>query len=151
VQFRNRRTYLTERRLSQVQNRSKISTTAELIRRGASILQEACPRCGAVQIKFKGKIYCTNEDDLDSVLNPKEASPTSQTQGSSEIQNEEKPIVVSPQVSQSNDPLRRLLEEKLNTVSKQLESTTDIVEQGKLLDLVSKYVETLEKLKKSTS
>jgi len=125
-------------------------TTAELIRRGAAILQEPCPRCGAVQIRYKGRIYCTNEDDLNSILNSSGAVELPPTQIKTGLKNEEKPSTGS-QVSQSSDSLRRLLEEKLNTVSKQLDSTTDLTEQAKLLDLISKYIETLEKLKKSAS
>jgi len=125
-------------------------TTAELIRRGAAILQEPCPRCGAVQIRYKGRIYCTNEGDLNSILNSSGAVELPPTQIKTGLKNEEKPSTGS-QVSQSSDSLRRLLEEKLNTVSKQLDSTTDLTEQAKLLDLISKYIETLEKLKKSAS
>ena len=104
-----------------------MATSADLLRRGATLLQEACPKCGGVQIKFKGKVYCLNETDLNELLSPPTAeSPASQT---------------------SPSPLRKLLEEKLASASKQLESATDVSEQSKLLDLISKYIETLEKLK----
>jgi len=124
--------------------------TADLIRRGAAILQEPCPKCGAVQIRYKGRIYCTNEDDLNSILDSNASNETQQTQNKSVAKNEEKPVTI-PQISQSPDPLRKMLEEKLNNVSKQLETSTDLAEQAKLLDLISKYIETLEKLKKSAS
>ncbi len=124
-------------------------TTAQLIMRGAAILQEPCPRCGAVQIRYKGRIYCTSEDDLSSILNSTDGAETPQTQNRPGTKNEEKPSTTSPQISQSSDSLRRLLEEKLNTVSKQLDSASDLAEQAKLLDLISKYIETLDKLKKS--
>ena len=124
--------------------------TAELIRRGAAILQEPCPKCGAVQIRYKGRIYCTNEDDLNSILDSNASHETQQTQNKSAVKNEEKPLII-PQISQSSDSLRKMLEEKLNNVSKQLDSSSDLAEQAKLLDLISKYIETLEKLKKSAS
>ena len=126
-------------------------TTADLIRRGAAILQEACPACGAVQIRYKGKIYCTNEDDLNSILNSAGEVKPPQMQMKPGMKNEEKPLAASPQIFQSSDSLRKVLEEKLNTVSKQLDSTSDIAEQARLLDLISKYIETLDKLKKSAS
>jgi uncharacterized Zn finger protein (UPF0148 family) len=119
--------------------------TTELVRRGASILQEACPRCGAVQIRYKGKAYCTNEDDLEALLNsgtspeptgPKVEAPTS--------------LPAQPP-SQANEALRKMMETKLSEVSKQLDSTTDINEQARLLDLISKYVETLDKLRRSSA
>jgi uncharacterized Zn finger protein (UPF0148 family) len=114
---------------------------ADLVRRGASILQEACPRCGSVQIKYKGKVYCTSEDDLESLRNP---SSVKETIVYDKVE-EHKPV---PAASQAADSLRKMLEEKLNNLSKQLESTTSPDEQTRILDLMSKYLETLEKAKR---
>jgi len=123
-----------------------MALTAELIRHGATILQEPCPRCGAVQIKFHGKVYCTNEDDLESLLNPVSQSGAPPTvQGKLE---EKRP---EPATSETTNSVRKLLEEKLNILSKQLDSTTDIDEQAKILELMSKYLETLEKVKRTSS
>jgi len=119
-----------------------MTLTADLIRRGGSILQEACPRCGSVQIKYKGKVYCTNEDDLEALL--------SSDSGHGAIA----PKVESPEpktVSPATESLRKLMEGKLNELSQQLASTTDVAEQARLLDLISKYLETLEKVKHSTA
>jgi len=130
--------------LSQNQNRSKMAVTAELIRQGASILQEACPRCGGVQIKFRGKIYCTNEDNLEAILNPGSAV--------------EKPVPAKVEDqqpihsnSEATSSLRKIMEDKLNGLSKQLESSTNPDEQVRLLDLITKYVETLEKINRSAT
>ena len=112
-------------------------TSADLLRRGATLLGEACPRCGGVQIRYEGRVYCLNEDDIESALTAKQVKIDAK---------EVKPV---PTTDASNT-LRKMLEDKLAAVSKQLESTTDIEEQSKLLDLVSKYVETLQKLNKAT-
>ena len=48
--------------------KQRIVSSADLLRRGASLLGEACPRCGGVQVKFKGHVYCLNEDDLSELL-----------------------------------------------------------------------------------
>lgn len=126
--------------------------TAELVRRGATILQEPCPRCGGVQIKYRGKVYCTNEDDLESLLNPeieeKKEPPASAPPGPQRV--EESVKRAAETASPATESLKKLLEEKLNTLSKQLDSTTDIEEQARILDLISKYLETLEKIKRST-
>lgn len=126
--------------LSQNENKSKMAMTAELIRRGATILQEPCPRCGAVQIRFNGKVYCTNEDDIGALL-------------SSDGSKDSTPVKVEvPRTggqSKTVEPLRKLLEEKLSALSKQLDSTTDLEEQTRILDLISKYLETLEKAKRA--
>ncbi|MHB8567298.1 MAG: Sjogren's syndrome/scleroderma autoantigen 1 family protein [Nitrososphaerales archaeon] len=123
---------------SSTSGRQRIVSGADLIRRGAALLGEACPRCGGVQIKYQNMVYCLNEDDLSSVLDPQ----------SEAVQN----VPNKPQQSSSNTEsgdLRRILEEKLGNVSKQLQSSKDPDEQAKLLELISKYVDTLDKLKKS--
>ncbi|MDA4112378.1 MAG: hypothetical protein OK439_07545 [Thaumarchaeota archaeon] len=137
--------------MSQVQDKSRIVNAADLVRRGATLLQEACPRDGAVQIRYKGKVYCTKEDNLDSILNPTEPQEASPTSGVSDNSKKDNSVLATPQLSQSTDSLRKLLEEKLGNVSKQLDTTTDLEEQTRLLDLISKYIETLERLKKSAS
>ena len=117
--------------------RNRMITSADLLRRGATLLGEACPRCGGVQIRYEGRVYCLNEDDIESALTAKQVKIDAK---------EVKPV---PTTDASNT-LRKMLEDKLAAVSKQLESTTDIEEQSKLLDFVSKYVETLQKLNKAT-
>ncbi|MFI5422265.1 MAG: Sjogren's syndrome/scleroderma autoantigen 1 family protein [Nitrososphaerales archaeon] len=131
--------------MSQTQNNSQIISTADLVRKGATILQEPCPRCGSVQIRYKGKVYCTKEDDLNAI-----DLPSTESQASS-VPSVPRASGGTSQSSQNADSVRKLLEEKLNNVSKQLESTSDVEEQSKLLDLISKYVETLDKLKKASA
>src|SRR5579872_4362845 len=123
-----------------------MALTAELIRKGAAILQEPCPRCGSVQIRYNGKIYCTNEDDLQSLLNP-EARTESPPPGPAKV--EPTHDRSSQSFPDTTGPLRKLLQDKLDALSKQLESTTDAEEQAKILNLISKYLETLEKAKKA--
>jgi UPF0148 protein len=136
--------------MSQVQNtKSKMTLTAELIRRGATILQEPCPRCGAVQIRYGGKVYCTSEDDLESLLSegsgqsPREHPPAQAKVGGA---------VTGGQNSSDNmESLKKLLDDKLKNLSKQLDGTTDIDEQTRILNLISKYLETLEKVKTNSA
>jgi len=121
-----------------------MALTAELLERGATLLQEPCPRCGSVQIKYKSKTYCTNEDNLQELLNPeseKETTPTAKI---------EVPEKVRP-MSPATENLRKLMEEKLSELSKQLDATTDPAELARLLDLISKYLETLEKIKRASA
>ncbi len=53
--------------------------------------------------------------------------------------------------SPATDALRKLMEEKLSELSKQLDTTKDVNEQARLLDLISKYLETLEKVKRASA
>ena len=125
--------------LGQSNNKTRMATSADLLRRGATLLMEACPKCGGVQVKYQGKIYCLNEDNLDEVLSGRPGVQSA-------IKKEDKKQVTA---SEGSDSLRKLLEEKLASTSKQLESTTDVEEQSKLLDLITKYLETLQKLNKT--
>lgn len=120
--------------MAQAEKKSRMGMSADLLLRGATLLQEACPRCGGVQIRYKGKVYCLAEDNVEDITK----APTAPAQ-------KEAPA----KASESSSTLRKMLEEKLANVTKQLDSTTDIQEQTKLLDLISKYIETLQKLEKS--
>jgi len=129
--------------------------SADLLRRGAALLSEACPRCGGVQIRFQGKVYCINEDDLSEILStgpsgaPPRAAAASPELSRATAQPSSTAATISPQaVSPEQIQLRRLLEEKLQAASKQLEVSQDLGEQEKLLGLISKYIDTLEKLKR---
>ena len=54
--------------------REKMQVTVELMRRGAVMMKEPCPDDNGVQLRYKGKIYCTNHDDLEAALLAKEIS-----------------------------------------------------------------------------
>ena len=82
-----------------------------------------------------------NESDLDEVLSGKSVVQPLTKEGN-------KPQVAT---SENSNSLRKLLEGKLATASKQLEATSDVQEQSNLLDLISKYLETLQKLNKTVS
>ncbi len=128
--------------------KQRMALTAEMMRLGATLLREACPKCGGVQIRFQGKIFCTSEDNLEAPLSPVESL---ETQSTARAEKETKTIEPSKAAqSPESASVRALLEQKLAAVSKQLETSTDVEEQSKLLDLISKYVETIEKLKKSS-
>jgi uncharacterized Zn finger protein (UPF0148 family) len=144
--------------------RQKVSLTADLLRRGATLLNESCRKCGGVQIRFQGRVYCINEDEIPGgPLSTSHSNPVRVTQSTPVVQpvvesrqDRREPSVSTVRASDSQsvserDSLRKLLEEKLTRVSKQLEDSQDFDQQQKLLDLISKYLETLEKLKKNSS
>src|SRR5487761_178963 len=127
--------------------KQRMALTTEMMIKGATLLREACPKCGGVQVKFQGHTYCTVEDDLENALSPEGASPA----GEPEVKREASQETPKQRAEHSpaRDGLRAMLEQKLAAASKELEATKDVAEQTKLLDLISKYVETLEKLKSS--
>lgn len=146
----------------------KVALTAELMRRGATLLNDACPRCGGIQIRFKERVYCVNEDDISSVLSGSAQNSNGVPSSSSPSQASPHPRQVIQPVAESreeyfprsgysepdatkatleNEDLEALLEEKLDGMSKQLQSSNDLEQQERLLDLISKYLDVLQKLK----
>jgi UPF0148 protein len=101
----------------------KTQLTVELMRRGAVMLKEPCPTCNGVQLRYKGKVYCSNHDDLSVALQAKEMS--------------------FPDVA---DDLRNLLLTKLRELMSLLEGEKDLAKLDRLVSLMTGYVELMRKL-----
>ncbi len=115
------------------------------MRKGATLMSDACPRCGGVQIKYQGKSYCLNEDDVSSLLSPGTRETT--------VSVSEQPIAGVARGESKSDlvSVEAILEERIRDVSKQLEGLKDPQRESELLDLMLKYLETLEKIRKGVS
>jgi UPF0148 protein len=107
-------------------SREKMQLTVELMRRGAVMLKEPCPIDNGVQVRYKGKIYCTSHDDLESALSSKE--------------------VTYADVSSS---LKDLILVKLKENAALLENEKDIKKQDELVALIAKSVDLLNVLEAS--
>jgi len=106
--------------------REKMQVTVELMRRGAVMLKEPCPTCNGVQLKYKGKTYCTAHEDLGAVLSAKELSYSD--------------VAVS---------LKEMLLGKLKECMILLENERDPVKQDQLVSFMTKAVDLLNKLESS--
>jgi len=102
---------------------AKTKTTVELMRKGAVMIKEPCSVCNGVQLRYKGRVYCTNHDDLSVALQAKE--------------------ILFPDVSED---LKNLLLVKLKESMSLLENERDSEKLDRLVSLMSKYVELLRKL-----
>jgi UPF0148 protein len=102
---------------------AKTKTTVELMRKGAVMMKEPCPVCNGVQLRYKGRVYCTNHDDLSVALQARE--------------------ILFPDVSED---LRNLLLVKLKESMSLLESERESEKLDRLVSLMTKYVELLRKL-----
>jgi len=47
--------------------RDKMKLAADLVSRGATMLAEPCPQDGGIQVRYRGKVYCTSHDDLSTI------------------------------------------------------------------------------------
>jgi UPF0148 protein len=102
---------------------AKTKTTVELMRRGAVMIKEPCSVCNGVQLRYKGRVYCSNHDDLSVALQAKE--------------------ILFPDVSED---MKNLLLVKLKESMSLLESERDSEKLDRLVSLMTKYVELLRKL-----
>lgn len=97
--------------------------TVELMRRGAVMLKEPCPTCNGVQVKYKGKTYCTAHEDLSGVLSARE--------------------VTYADVAAN---LKEMLLAKLKESVVLLETEKDPAKQDQLISFMTKSVDLLNKL-----
>jgi UPF0148 protein len=102
---------------------AKTKVTVELMRRGAVMIKEPCSVCNGVQLRYKGRIYCTNHDDLTVALQAKE--------------------ILFPDVAED---LKNLLLVKLKESMSLLEKERDSEKLEPLISLMTKYVELLRRL-----
>src|SRR5580658_8405953 len=107
-------------------SREKMQLTVELMRRGAVMLKEPCPIDNGVQVRYKGKIYCTAHDDLEAALSSKE--------------------VTYGDVASS---LKDLVLVKLKENAALLENEKDLKKQDEIVSLLAKCVDLLNKLETS--
>jgi UPF0148 protein len=105
---------------------TKTKTTVELMRKGAVMMKEPCQVCNGVQLRYKGRVYCTNHEDLSAALQAKE--------------------ILFPDVAED---LKNLILVKLKEAMSLLENENDSERLDHLVALMTKYVELLRKLEPS--
>ncbi|HVP23710.1 MAG TPA: Sjogren's syndrome/scleroderma autoantigen 1 family protein [Conexivisphaerales archaeon] len=116
--------------MSETKNRQKLM--AEMMRRGATLLQEPCPECGGILLRFKGKDICPSCSGLTSVeeLDELEASAPA-------------PAPVTAQPKFKADAVSKVLEESLAHLAKE----KDPAKRLKLLQVIKLCAEVLKLLK----
>ena len=98
-----------------------MDNAVEIMRKGGTLLSDKCPRCGGVQVKYKGRVLCIAEDDLSENLQA---------------------TTVSNDATLSN--LRNVVIEKIDIISTSLGKERDVSKQAVLADLLQKYVTLLK-------
>ena len=101
----------------------------EIMRKGASLLSESCPRCGGLQVKFRGRTLCIAEDDISD-------SARSEVIG----------------IEDALSGLRDLSIKKIREISQELDEEKDLDKQISKAELLRRYVDLLkESATKSSS
>jgi len=103
--------------------KDRMKLAADLVSRGATMLSEPCPQCGGIQVRYRGKVYCTNHEDLSTVGTPEVLSVE----------------VVVPR-------MREVLLARLSEAAAALSTEKDVARQDQLVSLMAKCFELLQKL-----
>ncbi|MGC9208620.1 MAG: Sjogren's syndrome/scleroderma autoantigen 1 family protein [Nitrososphaeria archaeon] len=48
-------------------SKEKRQLVAEILRRGGTLLAEPCPKCGGILVRYKGRTFCPNCDNINSI------------------------------------------------------------------------------------
>lgn len=97
-----------------------VKSAAEMLRRGGTLVKEACIKCNGVQVRYQGRLICINC-------------------GNEMVLDEGKGISLSN--------LEGIIVEKVNEISSALRSESDIARQMDMAKLLIYYLEILAKIK----
>lgn len=103
--------------------KERMKLAAELVSKGATMLAEPCPQDGGIQVRYRGKTYCTTHDDLSAITTAAA-------------------VTLEGVAAQ----MREVLLSRLSEVTSALGTERDPAKQEQLVSLASKYFELLQRL-----
>ena len=103
--------------------KDRMKLAAELVSRGATMLADPCPQDGGIQVRYRGKVYCTAHDDLLAIT--KTAAVT---------------------YDDVTARMREVILTRLSETTAAMDAEKDVAKQEQLVALASKYFELLQKL-----
>ena len=144
---------------------SNIKSAADLLLKGGTLLSDSCAKCKGVQVRYKDETICvscgrkiketTNKDVTQQQQQQEQQIEDEQEQQQqhaipdSNLSKKKKefkvPIVFDSSIT--NTMYTKIITDKINFLITTLENENDILIQNTKLDLISKYLEVLDKLK----
>jgi uncharacterized Zn finger protein (UPF0148 family) len=140
---------------------SNIKSAADLLLKGGTLLSDSCSKCKGVQVRYKDETICvscgrklketTNKDVTQQQQQQQQIENEQQQQHSIPDSNLSKkkefkiPTVFDSSIT--NTMNTKIITDKINFLITTLENENDILIQNTKLDLISKYLEVLDKLK----
>jgi uncharacterized Zn finger protein (UPF0148 family) len=140
---------------------SNIKSAADLLLKGGTLLSDSCAKCKGVQVRYKDETICvscgrkiketTNIDVTQQQQQQIEDEQEQQQQHSIPDSNLLKkkefkvPTVFDSNIT--NTMNTKIITDKINVLITTLENENDSLIQNTKLDLISKYLEVLDKLK----
>jgi len=138
----------------QEKGRNNIKGAADLLLKGGTLLSNSCAKCGGVQVRYKEETVCVScgrkIKDTNNGTQQLEAEelqdPNQHFIQNSNLSNESKfPTVFDSSIYKTTNT--KIIIEKINFLVSTLEKENDILIQNTKLDLISKYLEVIDKLK----
>ena len=138
---------------------SNIKSAADLLLKGGTLLSESCAKCRGVQVRYKEETVCvscgsiikekTNNDEMTKQIEEEQQQqpelPPIQDFNLSKKKEFKVPTVFDSSIT--NTISTKIITDKINFLITTLENENDILIQNTKLDLISKYLEVLDKLK----
>ena len=141
---------------------SNIKSAADLLLKGGTLLSDSCAKCKGVQVRYKDETICVNCGRKIKETTNKDATQQQQQQQFEDEQEQQQqhsipdsnlskkkefkvPTVFDSSIT--NTINTKIITDKINFLITTLENENDILIQNTKLDLISKYLEVLDKLK----
>ena len=139
---------------------SNIKSAADLLLKGGTLLSDSCAKCKGVQVRYKDETICvscgrkiketTNNDVIQQQQQIEDEQEQQQQHSIPDSNLSKKKEFKVPTVFDSsitNTMNTKIITDKINFLITTLENENDILIQNTKLDLISKYLEVLDKLK----
>ena len=138
----------------QEKGRNNIKGAADLLLKGGTLLSTSCAKCGGVQVRYKEETVCvscgrkikdanngTQQIEVEELQHRNQHS----IQDSNLSNVSKNPTVFDSSISKTTNT--KTIIEKINFLISTLENENDLLIQNTKLDLISKYLEVIDKLK----
>jgi uncharacterized Zn finger protein (UPF0148 family) len=138
---------------------SNIKSAADLLLKGGTLLSDSCAKCKGVQVRYKDETICvscgrkikeTTNKDVTQQQQQQIADEQQQHSISDSTLSQKKKEFKVPTVFDSsitNTMNTKIITDKINFLITTLENENDILIQNTKLDLISKYLQVLDKFK----
>ncbi len=135
------------------QGRNNIKSAADLLLKGGTLLSSSCAKCGGVQVRYKEETVCVScgrkikemSDETQQVQEEQQQQQQHSIQDSNLSKESKVPTIFDAHIT--NISYTKIIIDKINFLISTLENDNDILIQNTTLDLISKYLEVLDKLK----
>ena len=148
-----------EKKENNHQGRNNIKSAADLLLKGGTLLSSSCAKCGGVQVRYKEETVCVS-----CGRKIKEMSNETQPVEEEEQQHHQQHSIQDSNLSKESNvqPVfysgitktpynTKIIIEKITFLITTLENDDDILIQDTKLNLISKYLQVLEKLQMISS